>query len=164
MRQSSTALGFVSRQSYNPKINKGRLPKTESYKMELQISRYLHPEISGQAIVWSGEARVGNGIPPIGGTKRQPDSGRSHDERSCTHAAGDTAETVGLKRGGVCEGEERNSRGATFPQTWKKLRGAPAVGARLLCGYGRTERGGDPAVHIGTRNRRSSDRSIGVAD
>lgn len=132
--------------------------------MELQISRHLHPEISPQAVVWSGEARVGIGIPPIGRTERKPDSGRAHDERSCAHAAGDTAEAGRFKRGWICERQERDPCGATFPETGTKLRGAEAVGARLLRGYGRTQRGGDTAIHIGTRSRRSSDRSIGVSD
>ena len=31
--------------------------------MELQKSLHLHPEISPDAVVWSGEARIGIGVP-----------------------------------------------------------------------------------------------------
>ena len=43
--------------------------------MELQISLHLHPEISPEAVVWSGEARIGIGVLQISRTERMPKIG-----------------------------------------------------------------------------------------
>ena len=118
--------------------------------MELQISRYFHTEVSATAPVWSGETGVGGSVSPTGCAEGLSDRGGAFAGGSRAHAPIDTAQVCGIKRGGVFEGQERDTRGTAFPEAGKELRGATIVGAGFLCGYGGKERRGDPALHSGT--------------
>lgn len=114
----------------------GRLPKLKSYKMELQISRRIYPQVSPPAVVWGGEAGIGRGVSPIGPAKGVRDRGGAFAARSGAPAAADPAEAGGLERGGVFERQERDPRGPAFFEAGKELCRAAALGAGLLRGHG----------------------------
>ncbi len=63
-----------------------------------------------------------------------PNRGGACDGRSRPHADQHTAEVGGIQRGGVPEGQERNTCCPAFFEEGEKLCGTELVGERVLCG------------------------------
>jgi hypothetical protein len=56
----------VSRPKLQTQTNHGRLPKSYSYKMAVQISHSIYPKIPETAAIRSSEEALWRGVLPIG--------------------------------------------------------------------------------------------------
>ena len=127
--------------------------------MAVQIPHHIHSEVSAEGALRRSAPRAWGGVPPVGGTEGLQGRGGARDGRSRPYAGEHTAETGGIERGGLLEGEERDTRGAAFPEEGAQLRRAAPVGEGLLCGHGGPGRGEDPTLHPGSGGDRSTSRS-----
>jgi len=115
--------------------------------MAVQIPHHIHPEVSAEGALRRRAPRAWGGVPPIGGAEGVQDRGGARDGRSRPHAREHSAETGGIERGGLLEGEERDPCGAAFPEEGTQLRRAASVGEGLLRGHGGPGHGKNPALH-----------------
>lgn len=80
----------------------------------VQTSRSIHSEMPSEDVVRSGAQRVGKGVSAISRTEGMLNRRRANHARSRSYIDQRTAEIGGFERGGVYQGEERDSCGAAL--------------------------------------------------
>ena len=127
--------------------------------MAVQIPHHIHTEVSAEGALRRRAPRAWEGVPPIGGAEGMQDRGGARDGGSRSHARQHSAEDGSIERGGLLEGEERDSCGAAFPEEGTQLRWAASLGEGLFRGHGGPGHGKNPALHPGTGGEGSAPRS-----
>ena len=74
--------------------------------MGMQISRGIHPEVSQAKYLWVGETGTRADHSGFSSAERERSGGGAPDGRPCSHAVVDTPEVLGLRGGGVYQGQE----------------------------------------------------------
>src|SRR5215471_3985092 len=76
--------------------------------MGMQISRGIHPEVSQAKYLRMGETGIRADHSGFSPAERERSGGGAPDGRPCSHAVVDTPEVLGLRGGGVYQGQERH--------------------------------------------------------
>ena len=129
----SQKLPNVSRQANERKRLDGQDRKAKPHEMELQVPRRVHTEMSKKGAVRATADSPRRGVSGVGAAQGEFDRGGTSDGRSRAHDDRDTAEVRGIERGGVHQGQKRDSPGAGALGAEEELCGAMFLGSGLLC-------------------------------
>lgn len=114
------------------RLNETQHRQSKAHKMGMQISRGIHPEVSQEKHLRMGEKRVRADHPGFSPAERERSGGGASDGRPCAHAVVDTTEVLGLRGGGVYQGQECNRDSSEFHGSREELCGAELLGEGIL--------------------------------
>src|SRR5262249_37411208 len=104
----------------------------KTHEMGMQISRGIHPEVSQEKYLWVGETGIGADHSEFSTEARYHSVGRALDGRAFSHAVVDTTEVLGLRGGGVYQGQECHCDRTKVHGSGEELCGAELLGEGLL--------------------------------
>src|SRR4029450_3346533 len=96
------------------RLNETQHRQSKTHEMGMQISRGIHPEVSQEKHLRMGEKRVRADHPGFSPAERERSGGGASDGRPCAHAVVDTTEVLGVRGGGVYQGQECNRDSSEF--------------------------------------------------
>src|SRR5262245_19279242 len=96
--------------------------------MGMQISRGIHPEVSQEKYLWVGETGTRADHSGFSPAERERSGGGAPDGRPCSHAVVDTTEVLGLRGGGVYQGQECHCDRTKVHGSGEELCGARTFG------------------------------------
>src|SRR5262247_3932552 len=88
------------------RLNETQHREFKTHEMGMQISRGIHPEVSQEKYLWVGETGTRADHSGFSPAERERSGGGAPDGRPCSHAVVDTTEVLGLRGGGVYQGQE----------------------------------------------------------
>src|SRR5499426_3727258 len=100
--------------------------------MGMQISRGIHPEVSQEEHLWVGETGIRADHWGFSSAERERSGGGASDGRPCSQAVVDTTEVLGLRGGGVYQGQECHCDRTKVHGSGEELCGTEPLGEGLL--------------------------------
>src|SRR5262245_56207223 len=101
-------------------------------RLEMQISRGIRPEVSQAKHLWVGETGTRADHSGFSPAERERSGGGAPDGRPCSHAVVDTTEVLGLRGGGVYQGQECHCDRTKVHGSGEELCGTELLGEGLL--------------------------------
>src|SRR5262245_19483268 len=114
------------------RLNETQHREFKTHEMGMQISRGVHPEVSQAKYLRVGEKRVRADHPGFSPAERERSGGGASDGRPCSHAVVDNTEGLGVRGGGVYQGQECNRDSSEFHGSSEELCGTGLLGEGLL--------------------------------
>ena len=116
--------------------------KSKPHRMDLQISRCLHSEMSAQGAVSRTAPTLGRGVPEARLAEGVEDRGGAFDARPRAHAAVDPAKIRGVAGRRIHQRQERDPLGPGLWGAQAQLHGIAFLGPRVLREHRRSGRRG----------------------
>ena len=113
-------------------LNETQHREFETHEMGMQISRGIHPEVSQEKYLSVGETGIRADHSGFGSAERGRSGGGAPDDRPCSHAVVDTTEVLGLRGGGVYQGQECHCDRTKVHGSGEELCGTELLGEGLL--------------------------------
>ena len=127
--------------------------------MGMQVSCGVHPEVSAQSDVWVDTQRVRIDHSGVGTAQREQSRGGASDGRPCAHDAVDSTEVLGVRGGGVHQGEERDSDRPKVYGSEEEFCGVELLGEGILGVNGGAGRSASAQLYPRAGERRPTVRS-----
>jgi hypothetical protein len=125
----------------------------------MQVVCGVHSGVSAQGDVWVDTQRARNNCSGIGAAQREQGGGGASSGGLCAYDADDPTEALGVRGGGIYQGEERHSNSAKVHGSEEELCGVELLGTRVLRVDGGEGRSAGAQLHPRKGKRRSTARS-----
>src|SRR5262245_43786012 len=114
------------------RLNETQHREFKTHEMGMQISRGIYPEVSQEKYLWVGETGTRADHSGFSPAERERSGGGAPDGRPCSHAVVDTTEVLGLRGGGVYQGQECHCDRTKVHGSGEELCGAELLGEGLF--------------------------------